>query len=96
MSEELENNEEQTEEISRQLEDCGGPLVCANCAMKYAQYYFNNGRGLWADYYYRHAIRLRNEAQIGKLQQENQQLALQNAQLEKEMWKVHTNSNGVS
>lgn len=95
MSEEQPKQEEQ-QQTQPQVEPCGGPLVCVNCAMRYAQAYFQSGKGLWADYYYRHAIKLRNEEMIGKLQEENKQLTLQNAELEKNMWKSHTASNGVS
>lgn len=89
---------QQTEQQDNKLfiPSCGGPLVCVDCAMRFSAAYFQGGKGVWSDYYYRHAIKLKNEAEIGRLQQENQQLILANAQLEKDMWKTHTGSNGVS
>lgn len=91
-----EENDVEQQQTTPQVESCGGPLVCVGCAMRYAQTYFNLGKGVWADYYHRHAIKLKNEFEISRLQEENQKLTLANAQLEKEMWKVHTGSNGVS
>lgn len=88
--------QEQPQEQPFKPESCGGPLMCVNCAMKYAKAYFDIGKGVWADYYFRHAVKLRNEEVISKLQQENQQLTLANSELEKNMWKSITGSNGTS
>jgi len=44
-------------------ENCGGPLICSKCAMKWAQKYYDVGKLEWAEIYrsYSKKIRQTNE-----------------------------------
>ena len=46
--------------------NCGGPLVCISCAMKYAQAYRDNGKPEWAELYRNAAKRLRKAKEAQK------------------------------
>lgn len=71
---------------------CGGPLLCPDCAMKHAETYMQNGREYWANLYYRHAVMLRNQYEIERLQEENRRLFQEKIELEKQAWKAYTHN----
>lgn len=83
-------SEEQTEEQTHGVSECGGPLICVNCAMSYAQAYHDQGKFLWSQMYQVHATKLHNEQEIVRLQQANQQLTLELSRLDRDMWKSYT------
>jgi hypothetical protein len=58
-------------------ENCGGPLLCKNCAMNLAQKYFENGLLEWAETYRIHAQILNNNEQIKLLTEQNQALLME-------------------
>ena len=58
-------------------ENCGGPLLCKNCAMNLAQKYFENGLLEWAELYRTHAQILNNNEQIKLLTEQNQALLME-------------------
>ena len=39
-------------------ENCGGPMICRNCAMKWAQKYYDAGKNDWAEVYRARAVEL--------------------------------------
>lgn len=67
---------EQTQELEplKPGEDCGGPLLCGNCAMKLAQKYFDHGILDWAELYRIHATILYNAEKIKELTEQNRML----------------------
>lgn len=82
-----EEQEQRTLEPLGPSENCGGPLICKNCAMKLAQKYYDHGLLDWAELYQRQALLLNNQEQIKTLTQQNQQLLMEKSQLEQQIWK---------
>mgnify|MGYP003350801755 CR=1 FL=1 len=39
-------------------ENCGGPMICRKCAMKWAQKYYDAGKNDWAEVYRARAVEL--------------------------------------
>lgn len=65
--------------------NCGGPLICKNCAMSLAQTYFENGLLEWAELYRTHAHILSNNEQIKELTQQNQALLMEKINLQSKL-----------
>lgn len=84
----MEENTEENDQYT--VSACGGPLVCPDCAMRHAETYMHNGQEYWANLYYRHAIMLKNQYEIDRLQEENRRLFQEKIELEKQSWKAYT------
>ena len=39
-------------------ENCGGPMICRNCAMKWAQKYYDAGKKVWCRKFIDHRRKL--------------------------------------
>lgn len=77
---------------SPNIPECGGPLVCVGCAMKYSEFYMSRGQTHWGNVYHNQAAKLQNENEILRLKTENQFLLEKFVMIQQDLEKLNVNS----